>query len=303
MRVTVFGAGALGSVIGGLMVDSHEVTLICREDHAREINADGLWLNGMVEKKTFPHASTDTSGLPAQDLVIVTVKAYDTRKALHSIHPLLGKDTSVLIVQNGLTILNDVKQVHPEALIGTTNIGAQYIGPGHVKLTGKGEMVIGGPEDVHDLGIKALESFHSTGIPCRWSEDMTRDVWRKAVISSCINPLTAITRKPNAVLIDDRRINDLARICYEESCRVAVSLGRLEANGIKFTEVEDVAKATAMNRSSMLQDVERGKRTEIENINGEIVRLGSQAGLDVRFNEILVSLVSAIATGHHASNV
>ncbi len=296
MRVTVFGAGALGSVIGGLMVDSHEVTLICREDQAREINADGLWLNGMVDKKTFPRASTDTSGLPIQDLVIVTVKAYDTRMALHSIRPLLGKDTSVLIVQNGLTILNDVKQVHPEALIGTTSMGAQYIGPGHVKLTGIGEMMIGGPEDAHDPGIKAMESFRSTGIPCRWSENIKADVWRKAVISSCINPLTAITRKPNAVLIDDRMINGLAMICYEESSRVAVSEGLLEAKGIKFTDVEDVAKATAMNRSSMLQDVERGKRTEIENINGEIVRLGSQAGLDVRVNKILVSLVSAITT-------
>jgi 2-dehydropantoate 2-reductase len=295
MRVTIFGAGALGSVIGGLMAESHTVTLVCRKDHANEINADGLWLDGLVERRAFPHATIDTKGLPIQDLVIVTVKAYDMRMAMTSMDPLLGEETSILVVQNGLSILRDVKELHPGASIGTTSLGAQYIGPGHVRLTGLGEMVIGNPDDADDLSEIALESFRSTGIPCRRSVNMTKEVWKKAVISSCINPLTAITRKRNAILIDDRGINDLAKLCFAESFSVGVWVGNLDEGDMTFSDVEKVARATAANRSSMLQDVERSKRTEIHHINGEIVRIGNEAGLDVQVNRVLVRLVSALS--------
>jgi 2-dehydropantoate 2-reductase len=302
MRVTIFGAGALGSVIGALMAESQTVTLICREDHAREINADGLWLDGLEERKAFPQALVNPKGLPVQDLVIVTVKAYDTRAALRSITPMVGEDTSVLIVQNGLTVLRDVKELHPGALVGMANLGARYIGPGHVRLTGKGELAIGNPVDPKDLGVTAMESFRSTGIPCRRSDDMTREVWKKAVISSCINPLTALTRKPNAIIVEDQGINDLAKLCFYESFRVGMSSGHLRHDDMTFADVERVAKATAGNRSSMLQDVERVKMTEIENINGEIVQTGTEAGLDVRVNRMLVSLVSALSSKNGPSN-
>ncbi|MGD0816906.1 MAG: 2-dehydropantoate 2-reductase [Methanomassiliicoccales archaeon] len=296
MRVTVFGAGALGSVLGGLMSDSHTVTLVSREDHVREINADGLWLDGLAERKAFPRATVDVRALPVQDLVILTVKAYDTRTALHSIAPLLGEETSLLVIQNGLTVLRDVREKHPSALVGTASLGAQYIGPGHVRLTGLGEIVLGNPDDSSDPCGTALESFRSTGIPCNRSDNMTKDVWKKAVISSCINPVTAITRKRNAIIIDDVGINDLARNCFEESYRVGMSAGLLGPDDMGFTDVEKVARATAGNRSSMLQDIEKGKRTEIHNINGEIVRIGMEGMCDVRVNSILVRLVSALST-------
>ena len=302
MRVTIFGAGALGSVIGGLMADSHTVTLVCREDHAREINADGLRIDGLAESRAFPQASIDPKGLPVQDLVIVTVKAYDTGTAFRSIVPLLGEGTSLLVVQNGLSVLRDVKGSYPGASVGTASLGAQYIGPGHVRLTGLGEIVIGNPENADDMNVTALESFRSTGIPCRRSVDITKDVWKKAVVSSCINPLTAITRRRNEVIVDDRGINDLAKLCFAESSGVGAWTGHLEKGDMTFSDVEGVARATAANRSSMLQDVERGKRTEIQHINGEIVRIGTEARLDVRLNNILVRLVSALSLGQGASN-
>ena len=303
MRVTIFGAGALGSVIGGLMAESHMVNLICRDDHAMEINADGLWLDGMMERKAFPHAAVNLQGLPVQDVVIVTVKSYDTRNALRSIDPLVGEGTSLMVLQNGLTVLRDIKELHPGALVAIANLGAQYIGPGHVRLTGLGEIVVGNPDDDKDQCKKVIESFHSTGIPLRRTSDMTREVWKKAMISSCINPLTAITGKQNAVIVNDRGINDLARSCFDESRRVGTFSGRLDRNDVGFADVEDVATATASNRSSMLQDIDRGRMTEIESINGEIVRIGSEAGLDVRVNSMLVSLVSAMTRGPDASNV
>lgn len=301
MRVTIFGAGALGSVIGALMADSNIVSLVGREDHAREINADGLWLDGLTERRTFPQAAVTAEDLPQQELVIVTVKAYDTRTALRSIGPLLGDDTAVLLLQNGLTVLEEVKEC-PGALIGTASLGAQYIGPGHVRLTGLGEIVVGDPSDPDDLCGTVLESFHSTDVPIRRSLDMTRDVWRKAVISSCINPLTAITRKTNAVIFEDRGINDLARECFGESALVGASSNHLGGGDVAFSDVEKVAKATAGNRSSMLQDVERGRRTEIGSINGEMVRIGSKTDIDVRVNRMLVRIVSAMASKQGAND-
>jgi len=303
MRVTIFGAGALGSVIGGMMAESHTVSLICRDDHAMEINADGLWLDGMTERRAFPHASVDPQGLPVQDVVIVTVKSYGTRTALSSIGSLLSDDTSLMVLQNGLPVLRDVKELHPGALVATASLGAQYIGPGHVRLTGLGEIVVGNPDDDKDQCGKVIESFRSTGIPICRSPDMTKEVWKKAMISSCINPLTAITRKQNSVIVHDRGINGLARSCFEESRRVGMISGHLDPDDVGFADVEEVAMATAANHSSMLQDVDRGRRTEIDSINGEIVRIGSEVGLDVRMNGMLVSLVSAMTRGPDASNV
>jgi 2-dehydropantoate 2-reductase len=297
MRVTIFGAGALGSVIGGLMSNSHTVSLICREDHAREINADGLWIDGLAERKVFPHARVDPKGLPAQDLVIVTVKAYDTREALLSISPLLGNGSSVLVIQNGLTVLSDIKELHPGALIGMANLGARYMGAGHVRLTGLGDIILGNPDEADDPCARALESLRCTGIPYGRSPKMTKEVWKKAVISSCINPVTAITRRRNAVITEDAGIKAVANLCFEEAFRVGVSTGHLGPGDLSFADVEKVARGTAENHSSMLQDVERGKRTEIDHINGEIVRLGSEAGLDVHLNNFLVRLISALSAG------
>jgi 2-dehydropantoate 2-reductase len=303
MHVTIFGAGALGSVIGGLMSDSHTVSLVCREDHAREINADGLLIDGLIERKVFPHALVDPNGLPVQDLVIVTVKAYDTRGALLSISPLLGKGSSVLVIQNGLTVLTDVRKLHPGALIATASLGARYMGAGHVRLTGLGNIVLGNPDEADDPCASALESLRCSGIPYCRSPKMTEEVWKKAVINCCINPLTAITRRPNAVIIEDAGIKDMASLCFEEAFRVGVSTGHLVPDDLSFADVEKVARGTAENHSSMLQDVERGKRTEIDHINGEIVRIGSEAGLDVHTNNFLVRLVSAISTGEGAGMI
>jgi 2-dehydropantoate 2-reductase len=294
MRITIFGAGALGSVIGGLMAESHTMTLVCREDHAREINADGLWLNGLVERKAFPKALVDVAGLPVQDLVILTVKAYDTRTAIRTIAPLMGEQTSLLVIQNGLTVLRDVKELRPGASVGTASLGADYVGPGHVRLTGLGEVVVGNPDDSTDLCPVAMEALLSTGMPCRRSMEMGKEVWKKGIISSCINPITAITRKRNSILIDDAGINEMASLCFQESFSVGISSGQLDTGDMTFSDVTKVARATSDNRSSMLQDVVRGKRTEIENINGEIVRTGTMAGLDVGLNKVLVRLVSAL---------
>jgi 2-dehydropantoate 2-reductase len=295
MKITVFGAGALGSVIGGLLAENHTVTMVCREDHAREINADGLWLDGMMERKAFPKATVDAGGLPVQDLVILTVKAYDTRMAMRSIAGLMGRDSSLLVLQNGLTVLRAVRELWPGALVGIANLGADFIGPGHVRLTGMGEIVIGNPDNSEDLSADALEPLRGTGIPCHRSADIQRDVWKKAVISSCINPITALTRKRNAVLVDDQGVNDLARLCFNESSSVGKAAGGIAEGEIGFSDVEKVARATAENRSSMLQDVERGRRTEIDHINGEIVRIGTQAGLDLQVNRALVHLVEALS--------
>ncbi|HEY3419725.1 MAG TPA: 2-dehydropantoate 2-reductase [Methanomassiliicoccales archaeon] len=295
MQITIFGAGALGSVLGGMMAESHTVTMVCRDDHAREINADGLWLDGLVEKKAFPKAEVRVDGLPVQDLIIVTVKAYDTRIALRAIAGLMGPDTSLLIIQNGLTILRDVKELRPGASVGIASLGADYIGPGHVRLTGLGEIAIGNPEDPDDPVSEAMESLRCTGIPYRRSADIRPDVWKKGVISSCINPITALTRKRNAILVDDTEINHLARICFKESFNTGVTAGQLGPEDMTFSDVEKVVRATAGNRSSMLQDVERGKRTEIDHINGEIVREGALTGLDLQVNTMLVRLVSALS--------
>ena len=175
------------------------------------------------------------------------------------------------------------------------SLGARYMGAGHVRLTGLGDIILGNPYDTDETCAIALESLRCTGIPCGRSSDMTKEIWKKAVISSCINPLTALTRKCNSVIIEDEGINCLANLCFEEAFRVAMSTGHLGPYDLRFADVEKVCRDTAENHSSMLQDVERGKRTEIGHINGEIVRIGSENGIDIRTNNFLLRLVTALS--------
>ena len=296
MRSLFSGPGRWGAY-GGLMADSHAVSLVCREDHAREINADGLWIDGLVEKKAFPKASVSVAGLPVQDLVILTVKAYDTRAAMRSIAPLMGNGPSLLVIQNGLTVLKDVQEMTPGASVGVASFGADYIGPGHVRLTGMGDMVIGNPDDPDDINLQTLETLNSTGIPCRRSNDMKKEVWRKAVTSSCINPITAITRKRNSIIVDDTGINNLARICFGESFSAGAATGHSSLMTWRSQTWRMAARATAGNRSSMLQDVGRGRRDGVSTSMGRSSVSGPRRDRCPP-EPILVSLVSALSAKH-----
>jgi 2-dehydropantoate 2-reductase len=293
MRITVFGAGGVGGVLGGLLSTRNEVTLIGRRDHVLAVRSDGLQLSGTVEGVFRPAARESVEGLETQDVVLITVKAYDTDTAVREIAPLVGGHTLVASVQNGLGNAEKVVRAYgSRALVGVPVLGATVLGPGNIRVSGMKEVAVG--STLGQLGNAARLSglLAECGIPSRVSANIASEVWSKAVVNAAINPITALVGRENGSILRDDGLRELSRAACLEGARAA------EANGVvlggdPFDRVMEVVRATAGNRSSMLQDVERGRRTEIDEINGALVRAGESKGLNMPINRALWALVRA----------
>jgi 2-dehydropantoate 2-reductase len=295
MKVAVLGAGAVGSVVGGLLSEGHEVTLIARKEHVEAVNYDGLHITGDVECTFRPRAVTSIEGLPEQDLVLITTKAYDTEAAAAQAAPLVGKDTLVLSLQNGLGNGEALMSAFGDrAVVGVPILGATYLGPGQVRLAGMGSTTIG---HVHgDMGKADVvrDLLSRAGMPSRVVENIWPAVWQKAIINASVNPITALVRKENGSILGSEDLLALSRSACLEGATAARASGVCMGREDPFQKVLEVLRTTAANRSSMLQDVERFKRTEIDQINGELVRRGEGKGIPMPVNRALWALVRSL---------
>ncbi|MFB6184853.1 MAG: ketopantoate reductase family protein [Haloarculaceae archaeon] len=290
MRIVVFGAGSLGSLIGGLLARVNDVTLVGREPHVKAVRETGLTISGAIEETVHPDAGTDPP--PSTDLAVVTVKAFDTEPAARRLAS-CSLDAA-LSLQNGMGN-EETLAAHLDApvLAGTCTYGAMLAEPGVVECTGVGEVHLGERDGGHsDLASLVGEAFATAGIETTVSGEMPRKRWEKLAVNAGINPVTALARVPNGALVDGPA-NDLATAAAAETARVARGAG-VDLSATDATDaVETVAAATARNTSSMFQDVQAGQRTEIDAINGYVVDV---ADAPVPVNETLASLVRAWET-------
>ncbi len=292
MKVAVFGAGALGSLIGGLLSDRNQVTLIGRERHMEAIRNEGLSVTGVVERVYHPTAKTTVEGMGEQEVVLITVKAYDTAAALRSIRPMVSPNTIVVSMQNGLNNADLItKEYGALAVIALTSLGSTYLSPGRVCFAGRGETVVGSLTGNEEATAKIGSLFEEAGIPCRLTDDIESELWLKAIVNACINPITALRREMNGCIALHPQLKKLARELCQEVSKAA------EANQIslpvsdQFAKVMEVINLTSENKSSMLQDVEAGRRTEIDEITGELIRRGEEKGVELPRNRVLWSLL------------
>jgi 2-dehydropantoate 2-reductase len=295
MRITVFGAGAVGSAVGGLLSKEHRVTLIARTEHVDAIHARGLHLIGAVDELFHPEARASVEGLGEQDLVLITTKAYDTAAAVQEIVPLVGRGTLVVSLQNGLGNMDILSAAFgPRAVVGVPFLGATYMGPGQVRLAGLGEIVLGSPSGRNEGVDLVREVLGGTGMTARSSDDIDAVVWLKAIVNASVNPITALVRRENGFILGSEELLELSGAACREGARAA------EANGVAlgcddpFAKVLAVLRTTATNRSSMLQDVLRSKRTEIDQINGALVGQGEAQGVTMPVNRTLWALVRSL---------
>lgn len=295
MRIVVFGAGALGSLYGGLLSEDHDVTLVGRQEHIDAVNMNGLHIGGMLEGVHHPKATTVAEGLGIQDMVLVTVKAYDTRVAVREVEAMVGKGTAVVSLQNGLGNSETLGRAFgSRVIIGVPFMGVTFSRPGHICLAGLGETVLGSPSGQHGLAIRVSETLSSVGLPTRVSANIGPEIWMKAIINASINPITALVRKENGCISQQRELQELSRAACQECAKAAEANGIALGRGDLFEKVLEVARMTARNRSSMLQDVERGKRTEIDSINGALAEAGECYGVSMPVNRALWSLVRSL---------
>jgi 2-dehydropantoate 2-reductase len=275
MEVLVFGAGSLGSLVGGMLARAHDVTLVGREPHVRAVRESGLRVSGAVETTVHPSATTEATG-HAADLALVTVKSFDTPPAAEALAT--GRFDAVCSLQNGLTE-ETLAAALPDTtvLAGTATYGARLRDPGHVECTGVGRVTLGALAGGTDPAAeRAGWAFRAADVETLVATDAPRRRWEKLAVNAGINAVTALSRVENGLLADGPGA-DLARRAARETARVARAEGVALSNRRAVAALEEVVAATARNRSSMLQDVDAGRRTEVEAITGEVVARAERA--------------------------
>ncbi len=288
MEIVVFGAGSLGSLVGGVLARSHEVTLVAREELTSAVREGGLRVTGDLEARVYPEATTDGRDLTA-DLAIVTVKAFDTAAAARTLAT--GAFDAVLSVQNGMGNEETLEEYVETVLAGTASYGAILHDSGVVECTGTGEIVLGPPGGgASTVADRVGEAFSQAGLETVVAADMPRRLWEKLAVNAGINAITALTRGENRVVLEGET-EGVARTATRETARTARAHGVTLSNREALAALETVAEATAANTSSMCQDVLTTRRTEIDAINGYVVERAREAGLEAPTNRTLTALV------------
>jgi 2-dehydropantoate 2-reductase len=296
MRICVFGAGSLGSAVGGILAANNEVVLIGRRQHVRAVRQKGLILTGSVARRVRVEAYEKVDETSPPELLIITTKAYDTKEAVEICSDWAAPGTMVLTLQNGLGNLELLRTwKRKRAFGGTITMGASLTAPGRVRVSGLGSVVIGSDMDAEGAGLIS-RTFSSCGIPSKTSGNVWGEMWAKAIVNACINPTTAILKVPNGALLTSPSISRLVRDVCKECEVIADSCGVSLPYRPMISRVRAVARETSKNRSSMLQDVEPGRRTEINQINGIIAESGAMHGVPAPLNRALVAIVEAIGS-------
>jgi 2-dehydropantoate 2-reductase len=272
-------------------------------DRVEALTKRGLTIRDDEGESTFDVlAVEDVSDLGEVSLVLVCVKAFDTETAVRECVSVVGAETAVLTVQNGLGNVETLQTTFSRGhvLAGTTSLGANLVGPATVHFAGRGEVHIGpaeraqsGDPRMQQALERAAKMLRSAGVEVFVTDDVSSLIWSKLVINVGINALTALLRVRNGALLDIEPARVVMADAVEEALAVASSLG-IDLDGDELrSRVEVVARKTAKNRSSMLMDVLCGRRTEIEHINGAVARLAKERGEPAPVNELLARLVAA----------
>ncbi len=325
---TIFGAGAMGSLVGGVLATHHPVILVGREDHLGAIREQGLRISGKSRHRVHPKflvpvsrgvddftsawgALTGELDLSSfkKHFVIICVKSYQTKSILKNIQFIyesdmfpddLKKRTFFVSLQNGIENEKLIAGAvgASQVIGGITTEGITFAGPGHIIHAGKGQTTLGPMDIGFSNTVKAsrelVKLFNSAGLKAYFCDNIYSKIWTKAIINSSINPITAITGLENGYILKRRELEVLAkRACMEAAAVAEANLLSLACDN-PWKEVKKVIKDTAGNRSSMLQDIQSGKRTEINCICGVIIKYGRREDLNVPTQCMLHALVRNI---------
>jgi len=301
VNIAIVGVGAMGSLCAYLLYKAgYNPWLLDKyQERVDAVKKDGLRVEGVTGKHhiALHKITTKPEEIGIVDLVIIFVKAYDTEKALRGAVSLIGDKTLVLTLQNGLNNLEKITDITGKSRVigGITAHGATQLGYGYIRHAGVGETVIGSlkGEEIKEIS-KIKELLDSCGMKTSITDDVEGTIWSKLIINAAINPLTALTLLKNGEIIEYSELLDVQQRVVEEGCAVARAKGVTIHYRDPVEKVKDVCRATAPNKSSMLQDIVSGKRTEIDYISGAIVSEGSNYHIPTPYNDILTRLVRAL---------
>ena len=248
-------------------------------------------------------ATANPKEIEKPDAVFICVKSYDTENALKNIKDLLKDDTFVISLQDGLGNLQMLHEyVDSSSMLGgITSQRATLIEDGYVKHTDKGDTVIGQESGKVLGGIREISSLlNKANFPTKVTKDINSAIWSKLIISVGIDALSAITRLRNGALVKNEYTREIMRRAVSEAVKVAKRKRVKLAYDDPIQKVEAVCKATADNTSSMLEDVLSRKQTEIDSINGAIIRQAKSLNIKTPTNEMLTELIKAIESNYNS---
>lgn len=289
------GAGAIGSLLGGLLKkEGVDVLLVGRHAHVEAIRKNGLSIYGIEEFNVKIDASINPLNAKGSELIVITTKAYDTKRALSDINHILDDKVTVMSLQNGAGNIEEIsKFVDAKRILGaTTSMGAFLESPGKIQFRGKGTTIIGPISKENSNAKEIVKLFNNSGIKTEFSNDIKRDIWSKVVINSAINTLATIFEDENGILLDNNLL-EIVREITKEGKKV------LEREGIHISEeifenTLQVIKNTSRNINSTLSDLRKGNKTEIDYISGKIVEIGKKHDIPTPYNKALMNMIKYI---------
>jgi 2-dehydropantoate 2-reductase len=303
-RVVVMGAGAVGSYFGGMLARAGvPVTMIARGAYVEAVRHNKLFLDTVAfQERVAVDASTDQSAVRDTHVVLFCVKGQDNEEAARAIAPHLAADAIVVSLQNGVDNVERIRAASGiDALPAVVYVAAAMPEPGHVKHSGRGDLVVGefagrsaGAEIQPPRTEQIAALFASANVPCRISADILGDMWLKFFTNCGANAVSAIAQATYGEIAQYGASRDLVGKVVEECVAVARAAG-VRTPGPGFTEkwLANLGKLSDAF-SSTAQDLARGKRTEIESLNGYIVRRGAELGVPTPNNFALYALVKLL---------
>jgi 2-dehydropantoate 2-reductase len=273
------------------------VTLIGRPYHIEAMARDGLWLESLRFQQCVP-VGTSTSVEAARDaeIVLLCVKTLDTEQAARSLAGNLAPGAMVVSLQNGVDNVERIRDAARfEAIPAVVYVGAAMTGPGHVRHNGRGDLIVGDPWGRYGDKVRWVAAlFTQAGVPCVVSENIQGELWTKLVMNCAFNAVSALGQAKYGLIVQDPLAREVLRQIVEETVAVA------SASGLRFPSIDLLASvfelgfAMSEATSSTAQDLARGKRTEVDSLNGYVVRRGAELGVPTPVNQTLHTLVKLL---------
>lgn len=286
------GAGAIGCYYGGMLARAgHDVTLIGRAQHVAAIQRAGLRFETKAfDERVRVHASTEPQAVRGAELVLFCVKSQDTESAGKALAAHVAREAAIVSMQNGVDNAERLAAVlGREVIPGVVYVAVEMAGPGHVRHHGRSELAIGRAPASEAIAA----AFRAAGVPVEISENVTGVLWAKLIVNCAYNALSAITQLPYGRLVAGAGIPAVMRDIVDECLAVARAAG-IEVEGDMHKAAERIAQTMPGQYSSTAQDLARGKKTEIEHLNGVVVRKGEALGVPTPANRMLVALVKLL---------
>jgi 2-dehydropantoate 2-reductase len=294
MKFGIMGAGAVGCYYGAMLaIAGHSVTLVGRPGFVERVRAQGLLLEKSAQRQLVPvAASADSAVLAECDVVLFCVKSTDTEEAGKVMATHLGADATVVSFQNGLGNVERLEAaLRREVVPAVLYVAAEIVELGHVRHHGRGDVIIGASR----ASAAIAEVLSSAGIPAKVSETVIVDLWGKLVVNCAYNALSAVSCLPYGALMKVEGVAEVMNDVFAECAAVAGTEGVTLPERMR-AEVLKIAEAMPQQFSSTAQDLMRHKPTEIDYLNGYVVRKGRERGIPTPVNRALQIMVKLAET-------